>query len=168
TPKCDTVSNVGSTPRLVSHVVGFVQYTTVFLYLTRTSCRDSLLRRLVSLLASPVRPDTAKGAPRGRVVVVGAGDFASDRYARNSPENIVFVENAVDWLAQDDALIAIRSKNRAPPPLVFTSAATRRAVKYGNVFGVPLLLVVAGVLRLWRRRQTTRRTYQPLAAGSAA
>ena len=72
------------------------------------------------------------------------------------------------WLAQDDALIAIRSKNRAPPPLVFTSGATRRAVKYGNVFGVPLLLVVAGVLRLWRRRQTTRRTYQPLAASSAA
>jgi len=99
---------------------------------------------------------------------VGAGDFASDRYARNSPENIVFVENAIDWLAQDDALIAIRSKNRAPPPLVFTSAATRRAVKYGNVFGVPLLLVVAGVLRLWRRRQMTRRTYQPLAASSAA
>src|SRR5207247_1737975 len=106
--------------------------------------------------------------PRGRADVVGTGDFASDRYARNSPENLLFVENAVDWLAQDDALIAIRSKNRAPPPLVFTSAATRRAVKYGNVFGVPLLLVVAGVLRLWRRRQMTRRTYQPLAARCAA
>jgi len=33
---------------------------------------------------------------------------------------------------------------------------------------VPLLLIVAGVLRLWRRRQMTRRTYQPLAASSAA
>jgi ABC-type uncharacterized transport system involved in gliding motility auxiliary subunit len=123
---------------------------------------------MVALLASPLRPDTAKGAPRGRVVVVGAGDFASDRYARNSPENIVFVENAIDWLAQDDALIAIRSKNRAPPPLVFTSPIIRRAVKYANIFGVPVLLMVVGVLRLWRRRQTTRRAYHPLAASSAA
>ena len=80
----------------------------------------------------------------------------------------MFVENAIDWLAQDDALIAIRSKNRAPPPLVFTSATTRGAVKYGNVIGVPVLLVGAGILRLWRRRQMTRRTYRPLAAGSPA
>jgi len=80
----------------------------------------------------------------------------------------VFVENAIDWLAQDDALIGIRSKNRAPPPLVFTSATTRSAVKYGNVIGVPVLLVIGGVLRLWRRRRTTRRTYRPLTAGSAA
>ena len=168
--RIDTVHtpSIGVTPLFVTSRAGGVQETTVFLDPTRTFSRDSLRRRVVALLASPVRPDTAKGAPRGRVVVVGTGDFASDRYARNSPENIVFVENAVDWLAQDDALIAIRSKNRAPPPLVFTSAATRRAVKYGNVFGVPLLLVVAGVLRLWRRRQTTRRTYQPLAASSAA
>ena len=168
--RIDTVHtpSIGVTPLFVTSRAGGVQETTVFLDPTRTFSRDSLRRRVVALLASPLRPDTAKGAPRGRVVVVGTGDFASDRYARNSPENLVFVENAVDWLAQDDALIAIRSKNRAPPPLVFTSAATRRAVKYGNVFGVPLLLVVAGVLRLWRRRQMTRRTYQPLAASSAA
>src|SRR5437660_1239049 len=168
--RIDTVHtpSIGVTPLFVTSRAGGVQETTVFLDPTRTFSRDSLRRRVVALLARPVRPDTAKGAPRGRVVVVGTGDFASDRYARNSPENLVFVENAIDWLAQDDALIAIRSKNRAPPPLVFTSAATRRAVKYGNVFGVPLLLVVAGVLRLWRRRQMTRRTYQPLAASSAA
>ncbi len=80
----------------------------------------------------------------------------------------MFVENAIDWLAQDEALIGIRSKNRAPPPLVFTSAATRSAVKYGNIIGVPLLLVVAGVLRLWRRRQLTRRVYRPLAQQESA
>src|SRR5207244_4710608 len=134
--------SIAVTPLFVTSRAGGVHETTVFLDPTRTFSRDSLRRRVVALLASPVRPDTAKGAPRGRVVVVGTGDFASDRYARNSPENLVFVENAVDWLAQDDALIAIRSKNRAPPPLVFTSAATRRAVKYGNVFGLPLLLLV--------------------------
>ena len=100
-------------------------------------------------------------------MVVGSADFASDRYAQNSPDNIVFVQNAVDWLAQDEALIAIRSKNRAPPPLVFTSVTLRQSVKYGNIIGVPVLLIVFGALRLWRRRQITRQTYRPLALAGA-
>jgi ABC-type uncharacterized transport system involved in gliding motility auxiliary subunit len=159
------------TPLFLTSRAGGVQETMAFLDPTRAFSRDSLRRRVVALLASPLprsRADTTAGPARGRVVVVGSTDFASDRYARNSPENLVFVENAVDWLAQDDALIGIRSKNRAPPPLVFTSTTTRSAVKYGNVIGVPVLLMLAGILRLWRRRQTTRRTYQPLAAGSTA
>jgi len=156
------------TPLFVTSRAGGVQETTVFLDPSRAFSRDSLRSRLMALLVTPLTHDTTKGAPRGRIVVVGSSDFASDRYARNSSENLVFAENSIDWLAQDDALIGIRSKNRAPPPLVFTSATTRTAVKYANVMGVPVLLVLAGVLRLWRRRQTTRRTYRPLPATGTA
>ena len=155
------------TPLFVTSRAGGAQETMVFLDPSRPFSRDSLRRRLVGLLASRAGSDTAKGAPRGRLVVVGTSDFASDRYARNSPENVVFVENAIDWLAQDEALIGIRSKNRAPPPLVFTSAVTRGVVKYGNLIGVPVLLIVAGVLRLLQRRQTKRRPYRPLATSAA-
>ena len=155
------------TPLFVTSRAGGVQETTAFLDPARQFSRDSLRRRIVALLVNPTTRDTTKSA-RGRLVVVGSADFASDRYARNSPENFVFVQNAIDWLAQDDALIAIRSKNRAPPPLVFTSTVLRSAVKYGNLIGVPLLLILAALLRLWRRRQTTRRVYQPLAATGAA
>jgi len=155
------------TPLFVTSRAGGTQETMVFLDPSRPFSRDSLHRRLVGLLASRAGSDTAKGAPRGRLVVVGTSDFASDRYARNSPENVVFVENAIDWLAQDEALIGIRSKNRAPPPLVFTSAVTRGVVKYGNLIGVPVLLIVAGVLRLLQRRRTTRRPYRPLATSAA-
>jgi ABC-type uncharacterized transport system involved in gliding motility auxiliary subunit len=80
----------------------------------------------------------------------------------------VFVQNAVDWLAQDEALIAIRSKDRSPPPLVFTSAATREAVKYGNLIGIPLLLIGVGGVRLWRRRLLTQHAYRPRAPAAAA
>lgn len=156
------------TPLLVTSRAGGVEQTTVFLDPSRSFRRDSLRSRLMALLVNPLTRDTTKGAVRGRLVVVGSSDFASDRYARNAPENLVFVENAIDWLAQDDALIGIRSKNRAPPPLVFTSITTRSAVKYGNVLGVPILLVLAGVLRLWRRRRTTRQTYRPLATSVTA
>ena len=150
------------TPLLVTSRAGGAQETTAFISPDRPLSRDSLRSRIVALAVSP------SGTPpgRGRIVVVGTADFASDRYARNSPENIVFVQNAIDWLAQDEALIAIRSKNRAPAPLVFTSIVKRSAVKYGNLIGVPLLLVALGIVRLWHRRETTRRVYRPLASAA--
>lgn len=155
------------TPLLVTSRAAGVQEVTAFLDPSRQFSRDSLQRRIVALLANPLARDTTTGV-RGRVIVVGTADFASDRYARNSPENLVFVQNAIDWLAQDDALISIRSKNRAPPPLVYTSGVTRGVAKYGNMMGVPLLLIVAALLRLWRRQQTTRRTYRRLATAETA
>jgi ABC-type uncharacterized transport system involved in gliding motility auxiliary subunit/ABC-type transport system involved in multi-copper enzyme maturation permease subunit len=152
------------TPLLVTSRAGGVQETTVMLDPSREFRRDSLRPRLMAALVHPAAPDSAA---RARLVVVGSSDFASDRYARNSPDNLVFVQNAADWLAQDEALIAIRSKNRAPPPLVFASATMRDVVKYGNMIGVPLLLLALGGVRLWRRRQLTRQTYRPLALRAA-
>jgi ABC-type uncharacterized transport system involved in gliding motility auxiliary subunit len=164
----DTVKSAASvTPLLVTSRAAGVQEITAFIQPGSPLSRDSLRPRLVAALAA-LQPATSGAAAHGRVVVIGSGDFASDRYARNSPTNIVLVQNAIDWLAQDDALIAIRSKDRAPPPLVFSSSVARSAAKYGNLAGVPLFLIAAGIARLLRRRRTTRRVYQPLAAQGAA
>ena len=164
----DTVKASASvTPLLVTSRAGGVQQTTAFIEPGSQLSRDSLRPRVVAALAT--LPATTSGAaPRGRVVVVGSADFASDHYARNSPTNIVLVQNAIDWLAQDEGLIAIRSKDRAPPPLVFSSSVARGAAKYGNLAGVPLLLMAAGIARLLGRRRTTRRVYRPFAAEGAA
>ena len=164
----DTVKASASvTPLLVTSRAGGVQQTTAFIEPGSQLSRDSLRPRVVAALAT--LPATTSGAaPRGRVVVVGSADFASDRYARNSPTNLVLVQNAIDWLAQDEGLIAIRSKDRAPPPLVFSSSVARGTAKYGNLAGVPLLLMAAGIGRLLGRRRTTRRVYRPLAAEGAA
>ncbi len=155
------------TPLFVSSRAGGVQETTAMLDPSREFRRDSLGMRLLAVMVHPLPQDSA-GAARGRLVIVGSSDCASDRYARNSPENVAFVQNAVDWLAQDEALIGIRSKNRAPPQLVFTSATGRDLVKYGNIVGVPALLILAGGLRLWRRRQITRQSYRPRPVQPAA
>ncbi|HKW42178.1 MAG TPA: GldG family protein, partial [Gemmatimonadales bacterium] len=161
------------TPLFVTSRASGLEQTTAFLDPGQQFSRDSLKSRTVAVLVNPLAGATAKATPlpppaRGRLVVVGSGDFASDRYARNSPENLLLVLNSVDWLAQDEALIGIRSKNRAPPPLVFASTTLRSAVKYFNWIGVPLALVLVGVLRLWRRSQMTRRTYQPLTTAAAS
>ena len=161
----DTVKASASvTPLLVTSRAGGVQQTTAFIEPGSQLSRDSLRPRVVAALATLPPPPTPGAAPRGRVVVVGSADFASDRYARNSPTNIVLVQNAIDWLVQDEGLIAIRSKDRAPPPLVFSSSVARGAAKYGNLAGVPLLLMAAGIARLLGRRRTQRRVYRPLAA----
>ncbi len=121
------------------------------------------------LLAVQVAPAASKHATvRGRVIVVGNNDFVTDRIAQHAPENLDFALNAVDWLTQNEALISIRSKNPNPPALAFTSAGTRDAVKYFNVIGVPVLLVLAGLMVLARRRRKTREPYRPVAAGGVA
>ena len=119
------------------------------------------------LLGVAVAPDSS--TRRGRLAVVGSLDFATDRFVQSAPENLAFALNAVDWLAQDEALIAIRSKDRRPPPLLFQSAATREGVKYANLIGVPVLVALAGLLHLLRRRRRTRDPYRPLVpAGEGA
>jgi ABC-type uncharacterized transport system involved in gliding motility auxiliary subunit/ABC-type transport system involved in multi-copper enzyme maturation permease subunit len=132
--------------------------------------RSDLASRVLAVAVNPrgraAATDSAAGADtlRGRVVVVGDADFASDRYVQNEPANAVFVQNAVDWLAQDDALISIRSKDRAPPPLAYSSTAVRLAARYGNLVGVPILIITFGAYRLMMRRRLSRRPYRPLAA----
>ena len=96
----------------------------------------------------------------GRLVVVGDADFLHDRFVRSNPQNLAFAANAVDWLAQDEALISIRAKNRTPPPLVFESDFTRAALKWGNLVGVPLLFVAWGTSRVLRRRRLSSRRWQ--------
>ena len=158
------------TPLFVSSRAGGISATETMLDPQRHFATDSLASRLLVVLINPLNPLVSgdSAGPRGRLVVVGNEEFASDRQARSVPENLTFVLNAVDWLAQDEGLIAIRSKDRRPPPLAL-SEGTRGAVKYANVVGMPLLVGLAGLARLLGRRRTMRRTYTPgTAAGGGA
>jgi ABC-type uncharacterized transport system involved in gliding motility auxiliary subunit len=118
--------------------------------------RTSLGRKLLAVVATP------RSGPRGRAVVIGSNDFATDRFVRNAPENLAVALNAIDWLAQDEELIAIRSKDRRPVPLVFETAAERELAKYANLVGLPVLVALAGIAHLLRRRRRTRDPYRPL------
>jgi ABC-type uncharacterized transport system involved in gliding motility auxiliary subunit len=96
-------------------------------------------------------------------VVVGNMEFATDRYASAAGENVVFALNAIDWLAQDEALIQIRSRDRTPPRLLFTSPTLQQGIKYANVVLVPLLVMLLGVVRLVGRRRRALIPWTPLA-----
>jgi gliding-associated putative ABC transporter substrate-binding component GldG len=89
-------------------------------------------------------------SPESRVIVVGDGDFMKDEFLGNRG-NITFFANIIDYLADDSGLITIRSKNVASPPLDQISDGSKKIVKYSNLIGPPLLIVVYGLFR-WRRR----------------
>ena len=146
------------TPLFVSSPAAGISAGPTFLDPQRQFATDSLGPRLVAtMVVPPASPDTS--APHGRLVLIGNADFVSDRYVQQAPENLLFVLNAVDWLAQDEALIRIRSKDRRPPALVMSSGK-RDTVKYANLIGLPVLVGLSGVARLLRRRRKTRMTYQ--------
>jgi len=100
------------------------------------------------------------GSAGGRLVVVGDADFLEQQFLRGSPQNLTFAANAVDWLAQDESLIAIRSKDRTPPPLIFDSDVQKVALRWGNLVGMPLLFVLIGLARNVQRRRESERLWK--------
>ncbi len=113
-------------------------------------------------LAVAVTP--AEGESSGRLVVVGDVSFMEPQFVQQNPSNLTFFANAIDWLARDEALIRIRSKNRTPPNLVFDSDADRNVLKWGNLVGVPLLFVLVGVLRVTGRGRRAEARWQEVLA----
>ena len=109
---------------------------------------DQLRQRALAVAVTPPEGDT-----RGRMVVVGDASFAEPQFIQQNPGNLTFLANAIDWLARDEALIGIRSKNRTPPNLLFESDMSRNVLKWGNLLGVPLLFVLVGFLRVSGRRR---------------
>lgn len=92
---------------------------------------------------------------RSRVVLVGDGDLLNESVVGTIPGNIKFGLNLVDWLVQDEDLLGIRSKSIAARPLDETSARLRSWIKYGNMLGPVLLVILFGLFR-WRSQK--RRT----------
>ena len=104
--------------------------------------------------------DGAAERPGGRIVAVGDTDFLMEERVRRYSQNLVFAANAADWLAQDEALIGIRSKDRTPPTLVFESEAGRGALKWTSLIGVPALFILFGVARVTGRTRRAERRWR--------
>jgi ABC-type uncharacterized transport system involved in gliding motility auxiliary subunit len=166
-PWASTLDTTGAragtvTPLLLSSRAAGIAEGDIDLNPARSFPRSDLQPRVLGLMVQPAD----SGGPRGRLVLVGNMEFATDRYLGNSPENGVFALNAIDWLAQDEALISIRSRDRSPPRLLFTSRGLQEGVKYANVIFVPLLVGAWGFVRLLRRRRRALESWRPLTGGA--
>jgi ABC-type uncharacterized transport system involved in gliding motility auxiliary subunit len=85
-----------------------------------------------------------------RLVAFGDSDFASNA-AIEVPGNRDLFLNVVNWLAQQENLIAIRARDPEDRRIVLTADQERR-IFYLTVLIVPGLVLLAGVQTWWRRR----------------
>lgn len=120
---------------------------------------DQLAVRTVAVAVTPPEGDS-----RGRMVVVGDATFTEPQFVQTNPGNLAFLANSIDWLAREEALISIRSKDRTPPNLVFESDLSRNVLKWGNLVGVPLLFVLFGIVRVTGRRRRAEARWREVIA----
>jgi ABC-2 type transport system permease protein len=98
-----------------------------------------------------------------RMMVVTAPAIAADTTLMDirSHGDLVYINgflalhNLVDWLAEEVDLIAVRAK-KPERPIERLAPAERTLVRYANVIGAPLLLIVIGIVT-WRLRERRRR-----------
>lgn len=95
--------------------------------------------------------EDAPPEPRGRLVIVGDSDFVGNNLALAPLGNADLFLNMVNWLAEDEDLIAIRPREAGDRRITMTSAQVRNTVLFSLVF-LPGFWLVWGVAVWWSRR----------------
>lgn len=88
--------------------------------------------------------------PEARVVAIGDSDFATNSVLGIQGNADLFV-NTINWLAQQENLIAIRPKEASDRRLTMTANAVRGI--FVMFLAVPVAVFGAGVFTWWRRRE---------------
>ncbi len=92
-----------------------------------------------------------ESSPETQIFVIGNSNFVTMDSLRRFQSNGVFFLNAVDWLAQGEALIGIRTRSIAEHPVEELSDSARARLKFINVVGVPALVVAFGLVLMYLR-----------------
>jgi len=101
------------------------------------------------------RPPIIKQCEKdNQIIVVANARFIHDNYA-DLPGNVEFFLNAVDWFTWGKDLIGIRSRIIVDWPLPFLTERQKSTIKFINIGGVPILVALFGVIRVYFRRKRT-------------
>lgn len=89
----------------------------------------------------------------GKIILVGDSDFILDMFLEQDADNLIFFQNIVDGLSLDEDLINIRSHGVTAKPIKPLKKTTKEIVRYANIFGLTILVLVFGLLRYFLRRR---------------
>jgi gliding-associated putative ABC transporter substrate-binding component GldG len=90
-------------------------------------------------------------SPETQILVVGNSRFIGSDFMAQYPENRTLFLNAVDWLTLGDSLIGIRSRVVTARPLKEIGEGAKGAIRFASTFGIPIVLIVWGLLRRYLR-----------------
>ena len=106
-----------------------------------------------NMSTDPSEKKTPAQAEDARILVMAGNALVEDQFMSKGNQTLVL--NLMDWLVMDDALLAVRSRGLNQAPLEEISDGSRKAIKYGNILGLPLAFIGFGLIR-WRRREGRR------------
>ena len=98
-----------------------------------------------------------KGKP-AKIFVMGSSQSLYDNLldAEGETPNSVFIMNLLDTLNGRDKVAQLRSKRQAYNPIFDMEAPVRALIKWGNIVGLPLLVILFGCV-VWIRRVSRKR-----------
>jgi hypothetical protein len=101
----------------------------------------------------------------GKLFVMGASTILENMALGASPEdpNALFLLNVIDHLNDRGDFALMRSKGQPSNPLKETDKITKEVVKNVNVFGLPLLALIAGLI-FWFTWENRKKQIQSLFA----
>ncbi|MGE4631984.1 MAG: GldG family protein [Planctomycetota bacterium] len=99
----------------------------------------------------------ALDARSSRVLLIGSADIAKYGSLIQYRQNVQFLLGAIEALALDPDLATIRSKVQVSSALRDTSRQERRLASYGNMVGIPLLLLVFYMVLVARRHSSAQK-----------
>lgn len=100
----------------------------------------------------------AKGKP-ARILVVASAEMLKDTMLdpEGQSPNATFIMNAIDAMNGKEGIAAMRSKKQSFNPLAPTEAMTKVVIKAFNIVGLPILVMVFGLLVWWTRQLRKKR-----------
>lgn len=101
-----------------------------------------------------------KGEP-GKILIIGATEILKNNLLdeEGKSPNAIFLLNALDYLNNREDIARIRSKQQRINLLHETKAGTKTLHKTFNIIGLPVLVIIGGIL-VWARRKSRKRKIQ--------
>ena len=95
--------------------------------------------------------ETPPNKPETRLVAVGDSDFAANSFLNAVGNRDMFL-NIVNWLAQQENLIAVRPRDPEDRRISVATPQQQRLIFWFSALIMPGLILLAGVHAWWRRR----------------
>ncbi|MBW1714277.1 MAG: Gldg family protein [Deltaproteobacteria bacterium] len=96
-----------------------------------------------------------------KILLVGSSEMLKDNLldVKGRSPNSTFIMNVLDFLNNREGIAAIRSKEQRFNPLYDAKAGTKTFVKFFNIAGLPILVILFGFF-VWVRRHARKRHIQ--------